>query len=168
MKLFIKTCLILFAVFFIGCHDINTVSSQTILQGSVEKVPDGFFGSWNVVSKLIETDSPATFKQKGIDIWNLYTEHDVIILCNPFSGARAKISISNAGKTFIQFSKTGKYEDRKLTDKVSINIQGDSFTGVDEIKLETFSDIDGSLIKTQTAKYVIKGERISGQDIIVK
>ena len=124
------------------------------MQGSVEKVPDGFFGSWNVVSKLIETDSPATFKQKGIDIWNLYTEHDVIILCNPFSGARAKISISNA--------------DRKLTDKVSINIQGDSFTGVDEIKLETFSDIDGSLIKTQTAKYVIKGERISGQDIIVK
>ena len=122
MKLFIKTCLILFAVFFIGCHDINTVSSQTILQGSVEKVPDGFFGSWNVVSKLIETDSPATFKQKGIDIWNLYTEHDVIILCNPFSGARAKISISN----------------------------------------------DGSPIKTQTAKYVIKGERISGQDIIVK
>ena len=168
MKLFIKICLILFVACFIGFKFTNSVNSQTILQGSVEKVPDGFFGSWNVVSKLVETDSPATFKQKGVDIWNLYTENDVIILCNPFSGARAKVSINNAGKSFIQFSKTGKYDGRKLTDKVSINIQGDSFTGVDEIKLETFSDVDGSIIKTQTAKYAIKGERISGQDIILK
>jgi len=132
----------------------------------VEKVPDGFFGTWRVVSNLVETQYPANFKQNGVDIWNLYTQNNVIILCNPFSGANAQISIKNAGKTFIQFSKTGKYEDKILTDKVSINIQGDSFTGIDEIKLETLSGVDGSVIKTQTAKYAIKGERISGQDII--
>lgn len=168
MKFILKICLILI-LFVISCLTYNnSANSQTTLYGTVEKVPDGFFGTWRVISKLTETDSPETFQQKGVDIWNLYSEHDVIILSNPFSGANAKISIKNAGKTFIQFSKTGKYDGKTLTDKVSINIEGDNFTGVDEIKLETLSDVDGKVIKTQTAKYAIKGEKISGQDVIIK
>lgn len=166
MKLIFKIFLIFLTICCINFYNFDTGYTQTLLQGSVEMVPDGFFGTWRVSSKLIETDSPETFKQKGVDLWNLSAQNDVIILCNPFSGASAKISIKNAGKTFIEFSKTGKYEDKILTDKVSINMEGDSFTGVNEIKLETLSGVDGSIIKTRTAKYAIKGERISGQDII--
>lgn len=168
MKIFFKLTLILLLCFFTYLNNNNYGYTQTLLHGSVEKVPDGFFGTWRVASKLITSDSPETFKPQGVDLWNLYPENDVIILSNPFSGANAKISINNAGKTFIQFSKTGKYDNKILTDRVSINIEGDNFSGTDEIKLETLSDVDGKVIKTQTAKYAIKGERISGQDVIIK
>ena len=59
-------------------------------------------------------------------------------------------------------------DDFKDIEIQSINIEGDNFSGTDEIKLETLSDVDGKVIKTQTAKYAIKGERISGQDVIIK
>ncbi len=168
MKVFFKLLLILILGVFTFINLTDSGFAQMLLHGSVEKVPDGFFGTWRVVSNLVETDSPERFKPRGVDLWNLYSEYNVIILSNPFSGAKAEISINNAGKTFIQFSKTGKYEDKILTDKVSINISGDNFTGIDEIKLDTLSGVDGKVIKTQTAKYAIKGERISGQDVIVK
>ena len=136
------------------------------LEGYVQQVPKEFFGTWRIVAKRIETDSPERFKEKTVDLWNIYEYGNVIKLSNPFSGASAQITVKSSEGKRIEFSKTGKYDNQILTDTVSITIVGDNFTGEDTLKLVTQSEIDGSVMKSCAAKYKIVGERIAGQSII--
>lgn len=136
-------------------------AQPTILHGSVEKVPETFFGTWRVVSERVDTDSPLTFKEKGVDLWNLSQDANVIKLSNPFSGATAEIFVEKASVNSVTFTKIGKYDSKTLTDKVKITINGDKFVGTDELKLDTLSDVDGTIRKTETATFTIKGERIA-------
>ena len=157
----------LFGVIFLFLMTLGCAfAGQTVLQGFVEKVPDTFFGSWRVSSARIETDSPISFKEKGVDLWNLSVENGVINLSNPFSGAVANIKVEEATANSVTFTKIGKYDNKILTDKVSITINGDNFSGTDELKLDTISDVDGSIRKTETAIYSIKGEKIAGQSVL--
>lgn len=133
---------------------------QTVLTGSVSMVPYTFYGTWRVKSSLNDTDSPYIFKKSGIDIWNLSRVNDVIILSNPFSGARAEIKIDKADNDVVVFKKTGKYGTKLLTDIVEIKLKGDSFTGVDKIQLDTF--VSGKIMKTEKAIYNLNGEKIVG------
>ena len=55
-----------------------------------------------------------------------------------------------------------------MTDTVDLKLAGDTFTGVNYITLETFSIHDNSLIKKDTAIYLLKGEKISGTSITGK
>lgn len=144
----------------------SVFASETVLKGFIEKVPDTFFGAWRVSSAIVNTDAPITFKDKGLDLWNLSVENGVISLSNPFSGAKAEISVEYAEGNSVNFTKVGKYDNKVLTDKVSIEINDDKFIGYNEIKLDTISDVDGSIRKTETAIYAIKGEKISGQSVI--
>ncbi len=163
MKLF-KYFLLIFVFLLISVP----YSVAKVLKAGVSFVPEGFYGSWRVVSQRVETDSPVTFKEKGLDLWNLSQENDVITLSNPFSGASAQIQVSRADKNSVVFSKNGKYDNKILIDTVSITINGESFTGVDELKLDTVSDVDGKIIKSERAKYSIKGEKIAGQSVLGK
>ena len=157
----------LFGLIFIFFMTIGSVfAGQTTLKGFVEKVPDTFFGSWRVSSYRLETDAPVSFKEKGVDLWNLSVEAGVINLSNPFSGAMAEIKVEEATANSVTFIKIGKYDNKILTDKVSITINGDNFSGTDELKLDTISDVDGSIRKTETAIYSIKGEKIAGQSVL--
>ena len=144
----------------------SVFASETILKGFVEKVPDTFFGVWRVTSSRVDTDSPITFKDKGLDMWNLSIEAGVITLSNPFSGAKAEINVEYVEENSVNFTKIGKYDNKVLTDKVSIDIKDDNFIGYNEIKLDTISDLDGSIRKTETAVYAIKGEKIAGQSVV--
>lgn len=141
------------------------ITEAQVLKASVTMVPNSFYGCWRVVSKLIETDSPVSFKEKGLDMWNLSCENNVIILSNPFSGANAQIRVESVNNNSIVFTKSGKYGNKFLTDTVNISISGDNFTGTVNLTLDTLSDVDGKIIKTETAKYSVKGERIAGQSI---
>ena len=141
-------------------------SETVLLKGFVESVPQAIYGSWRVVSKRVDTDSPAIFKSEGIDLWNLSLENDVINLSNPFSGASAKIEIKNVDGNTVTFTKKGKYGNKILTDTVTINIQADKFEGSDRLKLDTISDVSGKIIKSEMAIYSVKGEKISGNSIL--
>lgn len=148
------------------CKDLYCCAEETpTLQGYVEEVPNEFFGTWRVVAKRAETDNPARFREKTIDLWNIFEYGNVIKLSNPFSGASAQINVKSSEGKRVEFSKTGKYDNQILTDTVSITIVGDTFTGTDTLKLDTLSDIDGSVRKSCTAKYKITGEKIAGQSI---
>ena len=156
-----------FGIIFLFIITVSSVfASQTVLKGFVEKVPDTFFGSWRVSSFRIDTDSPYSFKEKGVDLWNLSIENSVINLSNPFSGAVAEINIEDASSNSVTFTKIGKYDNKVLTDKVSITIRGNNFVGTDELKLDTISDVDGSIRKTESAIYSIRGEKIAGQSVV--
>jgi hypothetical protein len=87
---------------------------------------------------------------------------NVINLNNPFTGASASVKLDYVEGNIIRFTKTGNYDNKLLTDTVDLKLNGDTFTGINTLKLETYSTYDNSLIKTDTALYVLRGEKISG------
>lgn len=133
---------------------------------SIDKVPKELFGTWRVSSKITSTNSDGLFKPKSIDLWNLSRVDDVITLDNPFSGANASIVISNVDGNAIKFKRTGKYDNnKKLTDTVQLVLKKDQFKGVNNIKLDTVSEVDGHVLKTEWATYSLLGEKISGETV---
>lgn len=55
-----------------------------------------------------------------------------------------------------------------MTDTVELKLEGDNFTGINKLTLETISDVDKSVLKKETAVYVLKGEKISGTSVLGK
>ena len=148
-----------------------TVSAETLTAGvsKVEMVPNSFYGSWRVIAKIDKQSSNGVyFKPQTVDMWNLSREGDVINLNNPFTGASASVTVDYVDGNIIRFTKTGEYDNKKLTDTVDLKLNGDTFTGINSLMLETFSIRDKSLIKKDTAMYVLKGEKISGSSITGK
>ncbi len=134
---------------------------------SVEHVPKALYGSWRVMAKLDRTNSPQIFRPQSLDFWNLTRIGNTIELDNPMSGANAEISLQTVEDNIIVFSKKLPYDKNKvLTDTVTIRLNKNTFSGINSLVLETFSLIDNHLIKTQTATYHIKGEKIAGENII--
>ena len=145
-----------------------TVSGE-VLQGgvSVEDVPEALFGSWRVNAKLDTTNARSTFKPQSIDFWNLSRIGDTIRLDNPFSGANAEISVRTVEGNLIVFSKRLPYQGNKvLTDTVTIRLEDNKFSGINHLTLESYSLIDNHLMKTETASYLINGEKISGDSVL--
>lgn len=151
--------ILLFFVSVICCSSSFAYNETTVLSGEVTMVPKTFYGTWRVVSSKIDSDSNI-FKEKSLDIWNLSRTGNVISLCNPFNGAKAEITIERVEANDIVFTKTGRYGKKILTDKVNLNISNDVFTGTNTIKLETYEA--GRIVRTETATYKIKGEKIAG------
>lgn len=160
-----KKILILFLTIFF----IQTANATVVEAGiSIEHIPKALFGSWRVNAKLDKTNSVGTFKPQSIDFWNLSRVGDTIKLDNPFSGANAKISVQTVEGNIVVFSKQLPYDGNKvLTDTVTLRLHENEFSGINTLKLESFSLIDNHLIKTETATYHITGEKISGDSVLV-
>jgi hypothetical protein len=73
--------------------------------------------------------------------------------------------VSYVGDNVIKFTKAGNYEGYRLTDTVEIKLGGNRFSGINKLTLETLSDVDGHVVKTDKATYNLQGERISGESI---
>lgn len=162
MRKFLITLLILLFGF--------SVQAETLHAGiSADSVPKAFYGSWRVVGKVDKQSGSLNFRPQSVDFWNLSRSGDVINLNNPFTGASASVKLDYVEGNIIRFTKTGEYDyNKKLTDTVDLKLMGDTFTGVNYITVETFSAIDNSLIKKDTAIYILKGEKISGSSITGK
>lgn len=163
---FIKHILLIFVLLF----GLN-VTAETLSAGvsKVEMVPNSFYGSWRVTAKIDKQSSNGVyFKPQTVDLWNLSREGSVINLNNPFTGASAYVTVDYVDGNIIRFTKTGEYDNKKLTDTVDLKLNGDTFTGINSLTLETFSNVDKSLIKKDTAMYVLRGEKISGSSITGK
>lgn len=132
---------------------------------SLDKIPKEFYGTWRVTSRLDSSNSDAIFKEKSIDLWNLSRVGDVITLDNPFSGAKASITVDEVSNRVIKFKKIGDYDNKKLTDTVELTLGKETFTGTNRLKLDTISDLDGHVIKSEIAVYKLTGEKISGASI---
>lgn len=133
---------------------------------SVNEVPKALFGSWRITAKLEDTNSYRTFKPQSADMWTLSRIGDKITLSNPFTGATADISVRAVEGNLVVFSKKAPYDNKQLTDTVSIRIDKNNFEGINTLVLETLSNVDGHVIKTENARYLIKGEKIAGENII--
>ena len=153
-----KIFLLSFFIFIFGVCSVNA-QQPTMLTGSVSMVPKSFYGTWRVTSQRVEQNSEI-FKEKSLDVWNLSRTADVITLYNMFNGAKAQINVEDSDQRHVIFTKNGQYGKKKLTDKADIYIDGDYFEGYDYIKIDTY--VGGKIVKTQSAKYKIQGEKIGG------
>jgi len=159
------TCSMAGAVQKCYADDVNSYTLKTGIS-IVEQVPGSFYGIWRVSAKLAETTNTQKFKPTSVDLWNLSRQGNVINLSNPFTGANATITVNYVEGNGIKFTKVGNYDEGyRLTDTVEIKLNGDTFSGVNKLALETLSDVDGHVVKTDTATYNLQGERISGESI---
>ena len=165
MKKLLITVLILFLTSSITVFAQDSI----VLKAGVSKinsVPKQFFGTWQVKSTLITTDSPKNFKPSSADMWNLRRSGNVIELRNPMTGAVAEIYLNDVNNNNITFSHEQKEENMKLTDTVKLRLNGNTFTGTNELTLKQKKIYgDQYEIVTKTAKYKIEGQKISGTSI---
>lgn len=149
----------------------NMVFADTTLKTGislVEHVPSGLFGTWRVAAVLKTTDSPEVFAKKSADLWNLSRDESVMNLTNPFTGASADLSVEFVKDNVIRFTKQGVSDDKRLTDTVELKLNGNKFTGINRLSLQTLSPTGGAVIKIQSAEYVLVGEKISGMSVLEK
>ena len=157
-----KILLILFSLLFIS------VNAEALRGGVTEEyIPEGFFGSWGVISKLNSATTPSMFNYESRDIWMLSGVGNILILENLESGARSEILIrekSLDGKTLrFQREKVVKDSSKKLvyTETVEFILSGNNFKGTDSYTVNQF-DLKGNQVKVDKAQYTISGVRISG------
>ena len=115
---------------------------------------------------MVDTNSYGIFKPTSVDMWNLSRVGDRIMLSNPFSGANAEISVKAVEGNLVVFSKKAPYDNKVLTDTVTLRLSDNTFSGINDLTLESFSLVDNHLMKTEHAKYKISGEKISGESIL--
>ncbi len=155
----------------LSCQPAVLADEGIVLKTGVslnEMVPDKFFGTWRIKSKLLETNANGVFKNDNVDLWNISKDNSVITLDNPFSGARASISIKEVNGNKIVFEKEGRYDNKLLSDRVELYLDGDSFNGYNYLRLNTVSEIDGRIMDSQTAKYSLYGDKISGYNALIE
>jgi hypothetical protein len=146
---------------------ISSAQSYTLKAGiSIDKVPKELYGSWRVKSKLLSCNNDSLFNQSSVDIWNLSKAKNVITLDNPFSGAHAFIIVDEVKNNLIKFKKISNYDNsQKLTDTVELILDKNTFTGINKLKIDTISQIDNHVIKSDIATYKLSGEKISGDSL---
>ena len=159
-KLFILLLILLFT---------QQAKAETFNLGvSIDDVPKALYGSWRVFASLDSTNSPKTFKPKSIDFWELSRVDNIIKLNNQFSGAQAEISVQTVEGNIVVFSKRLPYDNKILTDTVTIRLNKNEFSGINTLSLESYSLVDNHLMKTETATYQIKGEKIAGDSVLIE
>ena len=164
----IKKFLINIIFLIITLNTFSVINYAATLTGgiSVDDVPKAMYGTWKVTAKLEYATNYGIFKPKSTDIWILSRIGDNITLTNPLTGATADIRINTIENNLVIFSKRAPYDNKMLTDTISVRINKNSFSGINALNLELFSTVDGHSIKNDSARYSINGEKISGDSIL--
>lgn len=151
------------------CFSADIVRAETLKAGiSVDDyVPETFYGVWRVAAKLINTDSPKLFKNSTVDLWNISRTNNVITLENPVTGAVASITVTKADSKGVTFEKESGTDEKRLSDRVELNITNDTFNGVNYITVKSYNAKGKDLEKVETAKYSLYGEKISGFNVLL-
>lgn len=152
--------------FFSFC--VSGACAETLKAGIEmdDYIPETFYGTWRVAAKLVNTDSHKLFKDSTIDLWNISRSDNVITLENPTTNATASITVTKADNNGVTFEKITGNDSKKLYDRVELNMKKNSFDGVNYITVKTFSSDGKSVVKVETAKYSLYGEKISGFNAI--
>lgn len=146
--------------------EIQPVLVSNVIQGSItmtDRVPEGFFGSWKVISVQAKSNNPKMFAPYSVDIWNLSKSNDVITLSNPVSGAKASILVSEVNGSTVKFEKVSYDVDEKSIETPVLTLEGDNFYGIDKIIVKSYKD--KKLLREDSVEYKIKAVKVSGATI---
>ena len=145
----------------------STVASGMTLKTGISlsaQVPNGFFGSWEITSTMQYSNNPSVFNEKSIDYWNLSKHGDVITLSNPMSGAEASVTIEEVNGNKITFTHITQNKTAKMTEKPTLMLNGEIFSGTDKIVLEKFKY--GEKISEDIVIYKITAKKLSGDSAL--
>ena len=129
-----------------------------------DQVPSGFFGSWEITSTMQYSNNPSIFNEKSVDYWNLSKRGDVITLSNPLSGAEASVTVEEVNGNKITFTHSTKNKTAKMTEKPTLTLNGENFSGTDKIILEKFNY--GEKISEDVVVYKITAKKLSGDSAL--
>ena len=149
-------------LFTIVCMCVCVANAQMIV-GSVsmtDKVPEEFFGEWQVASVCTKSTDKEYYGTTSVDIWILSRVGDAITLRNPVSGAFAQITVDDVKGQTVKFEKKSYYNDEISIETPILTLQGDKFSGTDTILIKTLKD--GEVIKEDYIEYKVKGTKVSG------
>ena len=142
-------------------------ASATVLKGGIseDNIPKGFFGSWGVISKIINTTNPELFNKQSKDIWTLSGYSNVLILENLESGAHSRIEVDKtSSENVLKFKRKKVVENKKekiiYIETVCFTLNGNNFSGSDDFIVEKYEN--NKLISKDSAKYRVEGVKISG------
>lgn len=163
-----KIIIFVFVLLMVLSTFVYKVSADPVLKTgvSLENLPNAIFGTWDVVATLEKTSDYSTFKPQTKDVWNLSRKGNVLTLENPFSRAKAEVKVNQIEGNVVVFSKSNAVDNYVLKDTVTIRLNGNTFAGYDDLVYETVSLHDGHVLKRVTAKYLLKGYKISGMSIL--
>ena len=159
-----KIFIALILLFTINC------AQAEVLRGTITKdeIPQGFFGTWHVTSKIAETNNRELFNPISVDIWTLGGYGNTLILENVQSGESSSIQVESQkkldGKTLkFQRVKTDTRGNMKIVQRESpeFKLNGNIFTGYDTYIIERY--VNNQLIKKDVVKYKVVGQKISGE-----
>lgn len=123
-------------------------------------LPEDFYGTWTVLSTLIETNNPGLFRLRSSDIWTFSRAGDVITLSNPTTGASASITVNEVHGNTAIFTRIKEEKDYTQIETPEITVEGDNFFGTDLIVIEHYRR--GRKVSTDRVKYELRGYKISG------
>lgn len=138
-------------------------NANILLQAGVslsDRVPTGFFGTWQIKSTINYTNNKEMFNEVTTDFWNLSKVGDVITLTNPISGAEASVTVEDVKGNQIKFTHTTESKNAKMVETPTLTLNGENFYGTDKIVIEKYKY--GKKISTDIVVYDIKAKKISG------
>lgn len=152
-------CLIVF-LFYPVCP---VLAEGMVLKAGVslsDRVPQGFFGSWKIVSVMTYSNNKKIFNEVTTDYWNLSKQDDVITLSNPVSGAEASVTVEDVKGNQIKFTHVTKGRNAKMTETPTLTLNGENFHGTDKIIIEKYKY--GEKVSTDVVVYKITATKLSG------
>ena len=170
-QIVLSILLLLLILPFIFCGNCSAVpqrQTQKIqtLKGGVsvtKELPDSLYGTWTVISTIVETNNPELFKKESVDIWTLSKQDGIITLSNPISGAVASITVEEAGGNRAAFVRQEITESETETERPEIIVDGDSFYGYDMLTIIHYKN--DKFVKKDVVKYKLEGKKLSGQTL---
>lgn len=151
-----KLFVILFMVFLSFCANAQT------LKGGVyeEYIPNGFFGSWGVITKLQSTNSPNLFNYQSKDIWTLSGYNNILILDNFKTGATSKIEIKEKSiPDTLKFDRKIKKDKTIRREIVEFKLNGNKFSGTYKYIIEKYNE-KNILLERNEAIYSAQGVKL--------
>ena len=160
-----KKLLILFIIVIFAATFVVAAESYVFKAGisKIDNIPKEFFGTWSVKAERVYTDDAKYFAESTLDLWNLRRSGNVLELRNPVTGAVADIYLNDVNGKEITFTHNETEGNVKLKDTVVMIVEGNSFTGINELALEiTKQDAYGKYKKEyKKARYKLKGSKFS-------
>ena len=137
-----------------------------LITGSVsliESVPDGFYGTWKVVSVQVYSNNPFMFNSTSVDIWKLEKRNNNLILTNPESGATATVTLEEVKNNTIKFVRKSSSPYEKVVETPEITLSGENFFGTDTIVIKKKKN--DTFIGKEVVQFKVKGIKQSGASV---
>ena len=129
----------------------------------IENVPNGFYGTWKVMSVQVYSNNPFMFNSTSVDVWKLEKRNHNLILTNPESGATATVTLEDVQNNTIKFVRTSNTPYEKVVETPEITLSGENFYGTDTIVINKYKN--DTLIGKEVVQFRVKGIKQSGVSV---